>query len=89
MKSIKLFCAIFAVVFLFSGCSNVKGNSSGDEKSTLNFDTEGQSVINVDDLADSLDSAEGNQNRPIEDILAELEIPAQGFAVFNSLDDMY
>ena len=87
MKSIKLFCAIFAVVFLFSGCSNVKENSSGDEKSTLNFDTEGQSVINVDDLADSLDSAEGDQNRPIEDILAELEIPAQGFAVFNSLDD--
>lgn len=87
MKSIKLFCAIFAVVFLFAGCSNVKENSSGDEKSTLNFDTEGQSVINVDDLADSLDSAEGDQNRPIEDILAELEIPAQGFAVFNSLDD--
>ena len=85
MKSIKLFCAIFAVVFLFSGCSNK--NRTGDEKSTLNFDTEGQSVINVDDLADSLDSAEGDQNRPIEDILAELEIPAQGFAVFNSLDD--
>ena len=85
MKSIKLFCAIFAVVFLFSCCSYK--NRTGDEKSTLNFDTEVQSVINVDDLADSLDSAEGDQNRPIEDILAELEIPAQGFAVFNSLDD--
>ena len=87
MKKSKLIAIFLVMVMLFAGCSNVKENSSGDEKSTLNFDTEGQSVINVDDLADSLDSAEGDQNRPIEDILAELEIPAQGFAVFNSLDD--
>lgn len=87
MKKSKIIAILLVMVMLFAGCSNEKENSTGDEKSTLDFDAEDQSVIDVDDLVDSLDSAEGNPNRPVEDILAELEIPAQGFAVFNSLDD--
>lgn len=87
MKKSKIIAIILVMVMLFTGCANNRENIPGDEKSTLDFDTEERSVINVNDLMNSLDSSEGNPDRPMEEALAELEIPAQGFSVFNSLED--
>ena len=88
MKKSKIIAVILILMMFFSGCANNRENDSGEESSMLNFDTEEQSVININDLMDKLDSSEGNPDRPMEDMLAEMEIPAQGFAVFNSPEDM-
>lgn len=87
MKKSKIITVILVVMMFFAGCANNRENVPGDEKSTLDFDKEEQSVINVNDLMNSIDSSDGNPDRPMEEALAEMGIPAQGFAVFNSLDD--
>lgn len=87
MKKSQIIAIILIMMLFFTGCANNRENIPGDEKSSLNFDTEEQSVINVNDLLNSLDSSEGNPDRPMEDMLAEMGIPAQGFAVFTSPED--